>query len=256
MSKPFAFLALVLAFAGLGLPARAADTHPVVVELFTSQGCSSCPPADAFLGELADRADVIALTFPVDYWDYLGWKDTLAIRDSGERQHGYSGALGSRRVYTPQMVVAGSAHVVGSDRGRVLALIERAATQSEGRLAVDIRLESGHVLLRLPDSEMPVEATIWLAAIDEQRSVPIGRGENGGRTVVYRNVVREVRNLGLYRGKAMEIAVSYEDLANRGRSGCAAIVQKGQFGPVLGAAKLDYGSEAAPVAAAGGRRSR
>src|SRR5258707_8836135 len=129
---------------GVGLAAigsaSAAETSPVVVELFTSQGCSSCPPADSLLGELSKRSDVLALGFHVDYWDYIGWKDPYASKLATKRQHDYAAALRLHMVYTPQMVVDGRTDVVGSERGDVAAAIGKAAAQP--KLAVAIEKDS------------------------------------------------------------------------------------------------------------------
>lgn len=210
-----------------------------VVELFTSQGCNSCPPADAYLGELARRADLVALTFNVDYWDYLGWRDTLASPRFTERQRGYAAAMGDRRVYTPEMVIGGSLNAVGSDRGAVMAAVEKVRRQGGLRIEIGFKSENGHVIVRLPDGPAPVEATIWLARYDHVQEVAVRQGENGGRTLKYYNVVRELTNLGLWRGEAMEIAYKTEDLTKGGRTGCAVLVQQGSHGPMIGAAAMD-----------------
>jgi len=210
-----------------------------VVELFTSQGCNSCPPADAYLGELARRDDLVALTFNVDYWDYLGWPDTLASPRFTERQRSYAAAMGDRRVYTPEMVIGGSFNVVGSDRSAVMAAVEKVRRQGGRRIEVGLRSEGRHVVVRLPDGPAPVEATIWLVRYDHMQEVAIRQGENGGRTLRYYNVVRELTNLGLWRGEAMEIAYKTEDLIRGGRTGCAVLVQEGSHGPVIGAAAID-----------------
>ena len=230
-----------LAFAGLAAlafaHAAAAQTQGPVVELYTSQGCSSCPPADALLGELARRDDVIALSFHVDYWDYIGWKDTFALPANTERQKRYAEVLKARRVYTPQMVIDGAAHEVGSNRLGVLSEVARA--RSRPRLDVSLEREDGHVLLRLPAGEVEGDATIWLVRYDAAHPVEIGGGENGGRIVTYHNVVRETSSLGVWRGEPVEVTLSNAQLARGGSAGCAVIVQQGLHGRVLGAARLD-----------------
>jgi hypothetical protein len=220
-----------LAFA---VPAAAQVQGPVV-ELYTSQGCSSCPPADALLGELARRDDVIALSFHVDYWDYIGWKDTFALPSNAERQKGYAEALKARRVYTPQMVIDGAADEVGSNRAGVLAALSRA--RARPRLDVSLAHEGGHVVLRLPAGKVDGDATIWLVRYDPLRAVEIDRGENSGRSMTYRNVVVETSSLGVWSGEPVEVTLSEAQLA-RGGGGCAVIVQQGAYGPVLGAASM------------------
>ena len=231
--------ALLSAFAAS--PARAGG-GPLLVELFTSQGCSSCPPADRFLAELAQRQDLIALSYGVDYWDYLGRKDTFASRENTARQTGYGESLGNRRLYTPQMVVDGRVDAVGSDRAAVEQAIARLHDEQPRRLGVQSAMQRDHVILRFPEMPLDGDATIWLIAYDAANTVSIGRGENRGRQVTYRNVVREIRNLGLYRGMAMELAVDKRDLDRYGRSGCVVVVQMNRHGPVLGTAMPDYES--------------
>ena len=238
----------LLAFAAAGLlalaasqPAAGQTAHTgTVVELFTSQGCNSCPPADAFLGELAKRDDLIALTYHVDYWDYLGWPDTFASPDYTARQRNYAAAMRERRVYTPQMVVGGSAGAVGSHRARVAAEIEAARRAGTQYLQVELARENDYFVVRLPDSRAHEEATIWLVRYDRVREVAIRRGENGGRTLKYYNVVRQLTNLGLWNGKAREISYMVDDMTKGGRDGCAVIVQRGSHGPVIGAAAMDF----------------
>lgn len=167
-----------------------------VAELFTSQGCSSCPPADKLWNELATRDDVLALTLPVHYWDYLGWKDTLARAEHTVRQRGYSRALNTRGIYTPQGIVNGAIDVVGSRKAQVLSAVSRA--QGLGQSAsVDIALDGNTVVVStnaLTDASR--DATVWLITYLPGEDVQIGRGENAGRSVRYANIVRELRPLG------------------------------------------------------------
>jgi hypothetical protein len=223
--------AAALAVAGWGPTAfgqTAAD--PVVVELFTSQGCNSCPPADALLAELSQREDIVALSLHVDYWDYLGWHDTFASRATSDRQHAYARSLGERRVYTPQAVVGGRFHAVGSDRAAVEALIAEARATP----AMPLDITPGPAL-RLPERRGIEPATVWIVGLDALREVPVARGENAGRTLVYRNVVREIRKLGEWRGQPMTLPLP-DDLA--GRDGRIVLVQSGVAGPILGCRRL------------------
>lgn len=240
MTRRALAFAAACAAALAGAASATAQTQGPVVELYTSQGCSSCPPADAFLAELARRDDVVALSFHVGYWDYIGWKDTFASPANAERQRSYAELLGGRRVYTPQMVIDGVAHVVGSDREAVLA--ELAAANARPRLPVKLKREDGHIVVRLPKGPADGDATIWLMRYDPPQRVEIDRGENDGRAITYHNVVREFSSLGVWRGEPVEITLSERQLALGGRAGCAVIVQKGMHGPVLGAAKFDFAS--------------
>ena len=191
-------LALPLALLCLAAPPAGAD--PVVVELFTSQGCSSCPPADAMLAELAARDDVIALSLHVDYWDWIGWPDTFGSEASSDRQRRYAAAAGSSVVYTPQFVVGGVDAVAGA-KGMALAETVRAHQGATG----DVLGRDARGDLTLAATGRP--ARLSLVLVEPEASVAIERGENAGRTVTYARVVREWRDLGAWDGAAGTMAV-------------------------------------------------
>ncbi|WP_188311844.1 DUF1223 domain-containing protein [Salinarimonas soli] len=199
---------LLIALAALGAaaaPAAAETPLKAVVELFTSQGCSSCPPADARLAELARRPDVVALTLPVDYWDYLGWKDTLARPEFSARQRAYSHGRGDRAVFTPQMVVNGALACIGSDGGAVDRTLDQAAGEGSALpVQVRARLEGGSVRIEIEGSEA-TPSGVWLLPVLRSRDVAIGRGENRGRAVTYVNVVRGVLRVGEWSGGSMKL---------------------------------------------------
>jgi len=185
-----------------------------VIELFTSQGCSSCPPADKLAGELAQDPSLLIMSLPVDYWDYLGWKDTLALRGHTERERAYANARGDREIYTPQVVVNGLVHVLGSDR----AGIEKAIAQTRGSAApltlpVKITVADGKVTVNVPATAGDHQkGEVWLCPITSKAPVAIGRGENNGRTLTYTNVVRRWVKLGDWSGKAATFSVPVADL--------------------------------------------
>ena len=224
----------MLAAAG---PAEAAG--PVVVELFTSQGCSSCPPADAYLRELADRPDVLALAFHVDYWNYIGWTDPFATRWATQRQRNYGKSLGQRYVYTPEMVVAGAAHEIGSERAAVERLIT-AHRADPGPNVTLSRREDGSVALSVAASATAAPATLWLVRFDREHETKVARGENGGRTLRNVRVVRAIDEIGTWSGDALELTLAQERLRGAGDGGCAVLVQAADAGPILGAALLTY----------------
>ena len=229
MMKSAARWARVLAVVLIPFPALAQG--PTVVELFTSQGCSACPPAAAFLGELAKRQDVLALAFHVDYWDYIGWKDPYADPSHTRRQRDYSGKLGLRYVFTPQMVVQGASSATGSDQTAVLGLIGR--DRGQDRLEVTLsRDPSGLVTVSLPASPEAEEADIWLAFYDRQHVTAVRRGENSGRTLRNFNVVRKLVRIGSWRGEAMDFPIR---VMSEGDA-CAVLVQSVRTGRILGAA--------------------
>ncbi|MEL6576622.1 MAG: DUF1223 domain-containing protein [Pseudomonadota bacterium] len=204
-----AVAAWLLAF-GVATPASAEG--PVLVELFTSQGCSSCPPADAVLGQLAGEEGVLPLSFHVDYWDYLGWRDTFAEARFTERQVSYRDAWGERVVYTPQIVVAGIAPVVGSREAEVRqAIAGAAAAPAPGR--IEIQRRDGGLVARLAD--LPGDSVLFVAVFDKATSVEIARGENAGRSVTYHHVVRDFMRIGsaAQAGRAMNLP---EPMAGQG----------------------------------------
>lgn len=215
---------------------------PIVVELFTSQGCSSCPPADAYLGELTKRKDVIALTFPVDYWDYLGWKDTFASPANTKRQRTYALRRGDRQVYTPQMVLNGRTHAVGSRRQKVETGIARLQKKPDPDwVPIEVSVKNDTVLVSAPAQPNAENrsATLWMALYTNESSVNIRRGENSGRKVVYHNVVRQMIPLGRWSGKSLEVRLPKSDVMGPGYDGCAVLLQVNGTGPIIGAASLD-----------------
>ncbi len=231
------WLAVALFFGAPEGVAAAGDPPLTVVELFTSQGCSSCPPADAFLGELAKRDDVLALSVHVDYWDYIGWKDPFADPRNTRRQRAYAKKLGLRYVYTPQMVIQGAYDSTGSDRAEVLGKITQAAEMK--RLAVKISRTKDGVRVVLPDAGGTEKAAIWLFVFDFRHDSVIKRGENSGRTLRYHNVVRGMTRIGTWSGQSQDITTKTSDLPAEGRDGCAVIVQSIKTGRILGAARVD-----------------
>jgi len=233
------FLAILLLTAVAGAAPASADTPPVVVELFTSQGCSSCPPADALLGKLAQRPDVVALAFHVDYWDYIGWKDPYASPAFTQRQHRYADALGLHMVYTPQMVVDGHVDVAGSHALEVEAAIADARARQKLTLALGHDASGAYdVKISGATAGGPSgPATVWLVLFDRQRQTPVKRGENAGATLTDYNIVREFRQIGTWTGTALDLPLGVDPAAMQG-GGCAVIVQSDPMGAVLGATML------------------
>ena len=198
-----AVVSLASAGSGAAGGAEAAPTvRPVLLELFTSQSCSSCPPADALLRELAQRRDVLALSFHVDYWNDLGWVDPLSAAAFTARQRSYA-RLHGFEVYTPQLVVDGQADAVGSDRDRVENAIA-AAQSNRGGTAATIERAAGQVRFSIaPGSGVVNPAGIYLLSYNRKVSTSIGGGENGGRRLDYTNVVRSIRDIGSWHGEAL-----------------------------------------------------
>ena len=239
-----AFAALAVSIFGLGIasaaPPEAVTQGPAVVELFTSQGCSSCPAADALLGKLTEKPGVLTLSFSVDYWDYLGWRDTLASPANSGRQRDYAKARGDGRVYTPQAVVDGLLHVNGSDERLVLDAIDAAKVRlRDVRVPVSAWAEGDTLVIDIGNAQEGShsrDATVWLAIAKEKETVPISRGENRGRTITYRHPVREISPIGMWKGDAMSLRLPLKDLKTMGGDCLVTLLQVGSTGPILGAA--------------------
>jgi hypothetical protein len=225
------------------MTARAGEPR-AVLELFTSQGCSSCPPADRLVAQLANDPSLVALSVPIDYWDYLGWRDTLASSGHSARQRAYARVRGDGQVYTPQIVVNGAADALGSDQ----TAVERAIAQTDRKAGV----MSLPVLLSTSDGELGINissadkvqapAEVWLCPLTKAVAVAIGRGENRGRTITYHNVVRNWLKLGSVNGAQSSWNVPLSQIKSEGIDAAAVMVQEGTHdkpGIILGAALTD-----------------
>ncbi len=221
----------LMPFAG---PARAAAPIDVVVELFSSQGCSSCPPGDKLVTELRNMPGVLALTYHVDYWDYLGWKDTLGSADFSQRQYDYAKARGDMDVFTPQMVINGEKQVVGSQRSEVFAVMEA----GRRKWPVDVSLNGGpkDISVSVDAGEPGAGATLWIMPILDKVTVKIEKGEIAGKEITYVNVVRRLVPAGMWKGEAMSLTLPKDGLMTADSTACVALLQEGKVGRVLGCA--------------------
>lgn len=226
----------------LSSPAWAQDA-PIkgVVELFTSQSCSSCPPADKVLGEVIKRGDVLALAFHVDYWNYLDWKDTFSDAAFTKRQYDYAASFGSSQVYTPQMIVNGKQSVKAGSPESVFAAIDEMDKKS-GPLpvAVSATIDNGH--LSISAGAGSGDANLVLVIFEAKESVDILRGENSGKTVEYRNAVTEVRTIGMWKGGLLKVELPAKEYMEKKGYGCAVLLQRqtanGTPGEIIGAALI------------------
>jgi hypothetical protein len=205
--------------------------RPAVVELFTSEGCSSCPPAEALIGELAQRPNVLALAFHVDYWDDLGWRDRFGFAEAVERQRGYAKTLHLSSIYTPQVVMDGRADFVGSNRRAITAAL---ADNRDG-VAVTLTVRDGEILVDLGASAAATPCDVLLVAYQRSAVSAIGRGENAGRTLTEYNIVRTVRSLGNWNGQAKQFHSALESLP-REATDAAVLVQAAGQAAITGAA--------------------
>ena len=225
-----------------GAAAAAEVKRPLaVVELFTSQGCNSCPPADEYLAELAGRGDIVALSYHIDYWDYLGWRDTLGSPANTERQRAYGRSFGDRSVYTPQAIINGRQHMSGAKRHDIAATMKSLADAGNG-MTVDVSASySGEsILIDLGQgSGYPRKAHVVIAYFEPASRIEIARGENRGRIITYRNSVMSLQTVGMWHGKTTRLEVPLDEIAARGAGGCAILLQKvgkdGLPGPIIGA---------------------
>lgn len=226
---------------GSGVMASDAKEPVGVVELFTSQGCSSCPRADAAFQTLADRSDVVALSFHVDYWNYLGWADTMSSPDNTERQYAYAKALGRSNVYTPQAVVNGRTHMNGGDLPGIVDTVEDLSQERKG-LDVPVAIRRDAAGIHISVGEGKGRAHVAVAYFTRSVRVDITKGENAGKTLTYRNVVSSVETIGMWDGKPLDLMLPPDVLGREGREGAAILVQgegaSGVLGPVRGAALI------------------
>jgi hypothetical protein len=211
---------------------------PWAVELFTSQGCSSCPPADAELGKLARRPDIVALSFHVDYWDYIGWKDRFATRQTTERQRIYARTLSQRYVYTPEMVVDGRVNQPGTSSGQIEDMLSDARRHSTTRATPTLnRMADGSLRIWLAAQQLGRPADVMLFVYDRRHSTPVARGENEGRLIDNFNVVRRFERVSPWTGPEASWTVPADRFGPD--QGLAVLVQQADQGAVLGANKLE-----------------
>jgi len=219
-------------------PAVAQEKAPIVVELLTSQGCSSCPPANEYFAELVRRPDTVALSFHVDYWNYLGWVDPFSSKKATYRQKTYAMTLRQVGVFMPKIVIQGRRGEVGSDRRAVDAAIrDMQKTKPFVSVALE-KLAANRVRAAIGAATEAKGAEIWIYLFDRRQSTKIDRGENQGRTLVHHNVVRDWRKIGDHGGEKMELTAATVDEKGQKRNGVAVVVQQAKVGPIWGAAIL------------------
>jgi hypothetical protein len=231
MNRLFALVTALIV--GVTATASTAQDTPVVVELFTSQGCSSCPPADEMLAHLGQRDNIIALALHVDYWDYIGWKDKFAHAAFTTRQKGYARSFGSRSIYTPQMVVNGVTDVVGN---RPMDVTDQVQAHAAKGLPVSLTLKrSGNQLtISAPAASGLAEADVFLIRYTPSETVSIPRGENAGKKLAYSHIVTEWSDIGDWNGRApLSSSVSVS-----GSAPIVVLIQKKGYGPIFAAARL------------------
>lgn len=214
----------------------------VVVEMFTSQGCGYCPPADEFLADLARAGEVVALAYHVDYWDYLGWRDTMATAGNTARQQEYSQAFGNRSVYTPQAVVNGRLQMNGAKRHRLEEAIANAGDARDGTsVDLSVSYEADVMVIEAGAADGPArKAQLMVVYFEPATQVKIEHGKNAGREMTYWNAVSSFHSAGMWRGEKMRIELPANETVSKGAGGCAVLLQEFDEndlpGAILGAA--------------------
>lgn len=227
------------------------ESQPVLLELFTSQGCSSCPPADHLLGELGQRPNVIPLAFHVDYWNHLGWKDPFSSARWSDRQRSYAGWLEEETIYTPQLVVDGRAHVVGSDRAAVDRELETSHSGDRASESPTIHVRTRHRPDRIDvevsfGGAVPSRARLRIALYERHLEIPISRGENSGRTLAYDYVVRDLRSLDQQGGGSSATSFDIQPGWKAADLGVVAFLQDDDTGAVLAVSRTLAPSSVTP----------
>ncbi|MBY5360501.1 DUF1223 domain-containing protein [Rhizobium leguminosarum] len=233
------FLIPLIAGVVLSGPLQAEDGTPKgVVELFTSQGCSSCPPADAAFRKLVNQGDVIALAYHVDYWNYLGWADTLSSKENTERQYGYARTMGRSNVYTPQAIVNGRGHLAGADLNGINSKIDTFSSEGNG-LTVPISAAMRGDELEIKIGAGQGKANVVMVYFDKEKTIDVEKGENSGKKISYLHSVTNVETVGMWDGKATSLTLPASVLQRPQLEGCAILLQSatadGDPAAILGA---------------------
>ena len=233
------FLISMIAGLVLAAPLHAEDGKPKgVVELFTSQGCGSCPPADAAFRKIVGQGDVIALAYHVDYWNYLGWTDTLSSKQNTDRQYGYARMLGRSNVYTPQAIVNGRGHLAGADLTGINSKIDTYSSEGNG-LTVPISAAMRGDELEIKIGAGQGKANVVMVYFDKEKTIEVEKGENSGKKISYLHSVTNVETVGMWDGKATSLTLPASVLQRPQLEGCAILLQSatadGDPAAILGA---------------------
>ncbi|EJT03516.1 thioredoxin family protein [Rhizobium sp. CCGE 510] len=233
------FLIPLIAGVVLSGPLQAEDGTPKgVVELFTAQGCSSCPPADAAFRKLVSQGDVIALAYHVDYWNYLGWADTLSSKENTERQYGYARTMGRSNVYTPQAIVNGRDHLAGADLNGINGKLDTYSGEGNG-LTVPISTSMRGDELEIKIGAGQGKANVVMVYFDKEKTIDVEKGENSGKKISYLHSVTNVETVGMWDGKATSLTLPASVLQRPQLEGCAILLQSatdnGDPAAILGA---------------------
>ena len=245
----FRFLALLvlagLLYAGVAM-AEEVRAPKGVVELFTSQGCTSCPPADATLGELVTQGDMVVLSYHVDYWNYLGWNDTLSSKENTERQYGYAKTLGRSGVYTPQAIINGRDHVKGTDLSMINDKVKSLSESGKG-LSVPVTAAMRGDEIEIEIGPGAGQADVVVAYFTKRQQIEVTKGENSGKNMEYWHAVYDVQSVGTWNGQGMKLTLPGKLMGKSKKDGCAILLQTsgsgGEPSAILGATILFVGKK-------------
>jgi len=219
-----------------------------VVELFTSQGCASCPPADTTFSQLVAQGDVVALSYHVDYWNYLGWTDTLASKENTERQYGYAKTMGRSGVYTPQAIINGRDHVKGTDLVGINSKVDGMRSKGEGLVVpVSAAMHGDEIEIEIGagNAQIPAEAEVVVAYFTKKQQVEVTKGENSGKNMDYWHSVYDVQSVGMWNGQTMSLKLPGKLMGKSKKDGCAILLQasgpNGEPAEIIGATILMAG---------------
>jgi|HubBroStandDraft_4_1064222.scaffolds.fasta_scaffold181910_2 hypothetical protein len=235
-----------------GHAVAAGPARPLVLELYTSEGCSSCPPAEALVGKLMTDPDLLPLAFHVDYWDSQGWRDRFSLSAATQRQHDWARHFGGANIYTPQMIIDGRRSVLGSDGPAIVAALRDSlvARQASEPMGIEATVADGQLRIELSGNCNPGSCDTYLVSYLPQASTHVGRGENAGQTLVEWNIVRSVQKLGTTKGEttappAASPAASWQIAVSTlpaDATKLAIVVQDSHSGGVRGARVVDLHS--------------
>jgi len=211
----------------------------VVVELFTSQGCEKCPPANLLMEDLTRDETVISFSWHVDYWDFMGWQDTMAKPAFTERQKAYNETLGRKGVYTPQAIINGRREVAGSNKMGLFDIIHSSKTSDALPITVTFEGDASVLNIKLNGPETVEGAVIKIIWLDSMQRIKISDGKNAGKTITYVNAVKSFKNIGVFQGEELTIPLNLNDADRNGADRIVVLLQMGETGPILGAAKID-----------------
>ena len=214
----------------------------VVVELFTSQGCEKCPPANMLMEDLSRDKTVVSLSWHVDYWDFMGWQDTMAKPAFTERQKAYNEVLGRKGVYTPQAIINGRRQVAGSNKMDLYEIIHNSKTSGEMPMTVTFEGDLSGLKIKMNGPETAEGAVIKIIWLDSLQRIKISDGKNAGKTITYVNAVKSFKNIGVFQGEELTIPLDLNDADWNGADTIVVLLQMGETGPILGAAKIDLDS--------------